>query len=74
MTTKVDSKELLVAPSNVNEGPPIVKLAVCIVLNSTESDVPKPNEFLTVEPDSVTKVVPLPTIKLESVGVNPDNA
>ena len=45
-----------------------------MVLNSTESAVPKPNEFLTVEPDSVTKVVPLPTIKLESVGVNPDNA
>ena len=54
----------MVAPSNVKEGPPIVKLAVCMVLNSTESEVPKPKEFLTVEPDSVTKVVPLPTIKI----------
>ena len=45
-----------------------------MVLNSTESEVPKPKESLTVEPDSVTKVVPSPTIKLESVGVNPDKA
>ena len=74
MTCIVVSKELFVAPSKVREAPPIVTFATCIVLNSTASPVPSPNDVLAVAPDSVTKVEPLPTIMFESVGVNPDKA
>ena len=74
VTASVVSKESLVAPSNVREAPPIVKFDICNVLNSTESDVPKFNEFLAVAPDSLTNVLPLPTMKLPSVGVKPDKA
>ena len=69
VTTNVDSKESSVAPSRVIDGPLTVKLDVSTVLNWTESEVPNPKESLTVEPDSATHCVPLPTIKFESVGL-----
>jgi hypothetical protein len=39
--------------------------------NVGESPVPKPKEVRAVLPDSATKLLPLPTIKLPSVGVRP---
>ena len=47
--------------------PPVTAtlLASCVAIE------PSPKLVLAVDPDSVTKLVPLPTIKLLSVGVNP---
>ena len=47
--------------------PPVI----ATLLEACVDILPKPKEVLAVEPDSVTKLEPSPTIKLLSVGVSP---
>ena len=75
MVTSPVADRVVNAPLDAVEAPIVVPLieppATATLFASCVAIEPKPKLVLAVEPDSVTKLVPLPTMKLLSAGVNP---